>query len=182
MVEAEWLTSRNLSKETGIAESTIRRYIDIYGSFFVSRQLGRKTVYAPGAAVVLKRIKELHDTGRGSEEVRAILEQEHTQTLPIVTTNPPLQNESDMPALIKEQRDFMARITATAQDIATTLPKIQENIETVSKDAATAYQDMTTRMDRMEHDRQADTRKTNMVIVACFAIFILVIVVLFLLR
>lgn len=182
MDEAAWKTSRELARETGIAESTVRRYLEVYNTFFINKQLGRRTIYAPGAATILKRIKELHDEGRVVDQVRATLEQEHTQTLTTAPTALPTETNQDMAALIREHRDILKEIATTAEGINTTLPQIQEQIETMSHGSATAYQGLATRLDQVEQGRKVDTMKTNLVIIGCFAAFIIVILVLFLLR
>ncbi|MFB2347057.1 MerR family transcriptional regulator [Priestia megaterium] len=76
----KWLSVKELSEETNIPTSTIRRYIDKFQYFFIQKEDHRPKQYEAAAATVLLKIKQLYDKGCQAEEINEALQQEFSLT------------------------------------------------------------------------------------------------------
>ena len=76
----KWLSVKELSEETSIPTSTIRRYIDKFQYFFIQKEDHRPKQYEAAAAAVLLKIKQLYDEGRQAEEINEALQKEFSLT------------------------------------------------------------------------------------------------------
>lgn len=76
----KWLSVKELSEETSIPTSTIRRYIDKFQYFFIQKEDHRPKQYEAAAATVLLKIKQLYDEGYQAEEINESLQKEFSLT------------------------------------------------------------------------------------------------------
>ncbi|MBY0029723.1 MerR family transcriptional regulator [Priestia aryabhattai] len=76
----KWLSVKELSEETNIPTSTIRRYIDKFQYFFIQKEDHRPKQYEAAAATVLLKIKQLYDEGYQAEEINESLQKEFSLT------------------------------------------------------------------------------------------------------
>ncbi|MEQ7805401.1 DNA-binding protein [Priestia megaterium] len=76
----KWLSVKELSEETNIPTSTIRRYIDKFQYFFIQKEDHRPKQYEAAAATVLLKIKQLYDEGFQAEEINEALQKEFSLT------------------------------------------------------------------------------------------------------
>ncbi|MCQ9283295.1 MerR family transcriptional regulator [Priestia megaterium] len=76
----KWLSVKELSEETNIPTSTIRRYIDKFEDFFIQKENHRPKQYEAVAATVLLKIKQLYDEGCQAEEINEALQKEFSLT------------------------------------------------------------------------------------------------------
>lgn len=76
----KWLSVKELSEETSIPTSTIRRYIDKFQYFFIQKEDHRPKQYEAAAATVLLKIKQLYDEGCQAEEIHEALQKEFSLT------------------------------------------------------------------------------------------------------
>lgn len=76
----KWLSVKELSEETNIPTSTIRRYIDKFQYFFIQKEDHRPKQYEAAAATVLLKIKQLYDEGCQAEEINEALQKEFSLT------------------------------------------------------------------------------------------------------
>ncbi|KML31054.1 MerR family transcriptional regulator [Priestia sp. D51] len=76
----KWLSVKELSEETSIPTSTIRRYIDKFKDFFIQKEDHRPKQYEAAAATVLLKIKQLYDEGCQAEEINEALQKEFSLT------------------------------------------------------------------------------------------------------
>ena len=76
----KWLSVKELSEETNIPTSTIRRYIDKFEDFFIQKEDHRPKQYEAAAATVLLKIKQLYDEGCQAEEINEALQKEFSLT------------------------------------------------------------------------------------------------------
>ncbi len=76
----KWLSVKELSEETSIPTSTIRRYIDKFQYFFIQKEDHRPKQYEAAAATVLLKIKQLYDEGYQAEEINEALQKEFSST------------------------------------------------------------------------------------------------------
>lgn len=72
----KWLSVKELSEETNIPISTIRRYIDKFQYFFIQKEDHRPKQYEVAAVTVLLKIKQLYDEGYQAEEINESLQKE----------------------------------------------------------------------------------------------------------
>ncbi|MED3885043.1 MerR family transcriptional regulator [Priestia aryabhattai] len=76
----KWLSVKELSEETSIPTSTIRRYIDKFEDFFIQKEDHRPKQYEAAAATILLKIKQLYDEGCQAEEINEALQKEFSLT------------------------------------------------------------------------------------------------------
>ncbi|MGE7713221.1 MerR family transcriptional regulator [Priestia megaterium] len=76
----KWLSVKELSEETSIPTSTIRRYIDKFQYFFIQKEDHRPKQYEAAAVTVLLKIKQLYDEGCQAEEINEALQKEFSLT------------------------------------------------------------------------------------------------------
>ena len=76
----KWLSVKELSEETSIPTSTIRRYIDKFQYSFIQKEDHRPKQYEAAAATVLLKIKQLYDEGCQAEEINEALQKEFSLT------------------------------------------------------------------------------------------------------
>jgi DNA-binding transcriptional MerR regulator len=76
----KWLSVKELSEETSIPTSTIRRYIDKFQYFFIQKEDHRPKQYEAAATTVLLKIKQLYDEGCQAEEINEALQKEFSLT------------------------------------------------------------------------------------------------------
>ncbi|WP_129703049.1 MerR family transcriptional regulator [Priestia megaterium] len=76
----KWLSVKELSEDTSIPTSTIRRYIDKFQYFFIQKEDHRPKQYEAAAATVLMKIKQLYDEGYQAEEINEALQKEFSLT------------------------------------------------------------------------------------------------------
>ncbi|MEI2388933.1 MerR family transcriptional regulator [Priestia megaterium] len=76
----KWLSVKELSEETSIPTSTIRRYIDKFQYFFIQKENHRPKQYEAAAATILLKIKQLYDEGCQAEEINEALQKEFSLT------------------------------------------------------------------------------------------------------
>lgn len=115
----EWLTINELSDKTGIADSTIRRYVAKFSDFFVVKGGARSKRYEETAIKILIRIKELYEKGLETEQVYKNLEkdfplvldgdapEEQTTLLPALATSDDI---SEIKEMLKAQQEFSNRL------------------------------------------------------------------------
>jgi len=78
----EWLSGSQISKITKISESTTRRYLIKFDSFFKSEKIGRiKKYHFESSISVLDRIQELYSKNYEFEEIQRYLQEEFPFTI-----------------------------------------------------------------------------------------------------
>ncbi|HPH12132.1 MAG: hypothetical protein BWY90_01081 [Deltaproteobacteria bacterium ADurb.BinA014] len=78
-----------LSKESGVPESTIRRWIEAFRYYFAAKKIGRITYYSPACVSLITRIKSLYEAGKSTAEIEEILSVATPKTLTIEVNNSP---------------------------------------------------------------------------------------------
>ncbi|MED1421068.1 MerR family transcriptional regulator [Bacillus smithii] len=115
---SEYLTIAELAEQAGIPNSTCRRYLANFESFFVVKGGSRLKKYEAEAANILKRIKQLYDEGKDTNEIRNILANEfplvishddQRETREKVANTPTLATSEDVEEIkkaLEEQKKF----------------------------------------------------------------------------
>lgn len=73
----EWLSVSQLSKVSGIPETTVRRYLNNLEEYFRSEKIGRGKKYHPDSVEKLQRIAVLYNQDRETPEIKRILADEY---------------------------------------------------------------------------------------------------------
>ncbi|MEK4886437.1 MerR family transcriptional regulator [Bacillus sp. FSL W8-0223] len=115
---SEYLTIAELAEQAGIPNSTCRRYLANFEAFFVVKGGSRLKKYEVEAVNVLKRIKQLYDEGKDTNEIRNILANEfplvinhddQRETSEKVANTPTLATSEDVEEIkkaLEEQKKF----------------------------------------------------------------------------
>ncbi|HQK25408.1 MAG TPA: MerR family transcriptional regulator, partial [Synergistaceae bacterium] len=70
----EWLSLAEISRRTGIAESSLRRYARNFAPHLLQEQSGKRWVFAEESVEVFDRIGTAYREGKTTEEVARMLE------------------------------------------------------------------------------------------------------------
>lgn len=79
----KWLSVAELARRSDIPESTTRRYLTRFDSFFRVEERSRGRRYHPDSVAVLVRIQSLYGAGAESEEINRILGEEFPIMIPV---------------------------------------------------------------------------------------------------
>jgi len=107
----KYLTIAELSEQADLSNSTCRRYLSTFESFFMVKGGNRVRKYEAGAVGVLMRIKALYDEGLETNEIHNILVTEFAM---VVNDGEEVENENQVPTL------------ATSEDIAEIKQALEE--------------------------------------------------------
>lgn len=122
----EWLSINELASQTGIPDTTIRRYIAKLSDFFVSKGGSRGKRYESGAVPILVQIKDLYDKGLETEQVA----NELLKAYPIIVKD---DEPAQLPALatsdeIAEIKQALIQLKMSNDELLETLSKRDEDI------------------------------------------------------
>ncbi len=78
-----------LSRESGVPESTIRRWIESFHHYFTTKKIGKTTYYRSEAIDLLKRLKTYYREGKNADEIEEILSVAIPKTITVDPENPP---------------------------------------------------------------------------------------------
>lgn len=113
----EWMNINELAERTLIPDTTVRRYISKFSTYFVSKGGARSKRYEDSGVKVLIRIKQLYDDGFESDEVDRVLrkdfavvvdgdnEQEQAEKA-VVPTLATVEDIAKIMDALKQQQDF----------------------------------------------------------------------------
>jgi len=112
-----WLNINELAEQTNIPDTTIRRYITKFNTFFIHKGGARSRRYEDKAVKVLIRIKQLYDEGHESEEVDNVLRKEFAVVIDGDKVEEPFEKSStpalataedmaEIKAALKQQQEF----------------------------------------------------------------------------
>jgi len=98
-------TLPELAKVAGVSESSARRYVKSFSEFIPGEHKGRLKVYPSEAVTVLKRIKQLYDSGYNTESVYDKLSEEFDRVIEASPAEggggdgpPPQENSNELQA------------------------------------------------------------------------------------
>jgi len=117
LIMKEWMNINELAERTLIPDTTVRRYISKFSTYFFSKGGARSKRYEDSGVKVLIRIKQLYDDGFESDEVDRVLkkefavvvdgdnEQEQTAK-PVTPTLATVEDIAKIMDALKQQQDF----------------------------------------------------------------------------
>lgn len=123
----KWFSVMEIEKQTGIPDATIRRYIRNHGHHLQIKKRGKSYLIASETLTVIKKIRELYDKGKQSEDVEDIL---RYMNVPVTITMTDDEKEVTVNAsevLIQLQKDMNEQKNFN-QSLLETLQKQQEYI------------------------------------------------------
>jgi hypothetical protein len=135
MAEKEWLTVLAMEKETGIADSTLRRYIRNHGHNLEVKKRGKSYLISSESIPVIKKIRELYEKGKQSEDIEESL---RMMNIPVTITMTDDDQEKSIgagEALIqlqkdmKEQKEFNEKLLEAIKEQNEQMKRQQEYIE-----------------------------------------------------
>lgn len=123
----EWLYVVEIEKQTGIPDATIRRYIRTHGHHLQIKKRGKSYLIANESLTGIKKIRELYDKGKQSEDVEEILRRMNMPVTITVTDDEKEVTISASEVLVQLQKD-MNEQKKFNQSLLETLQKQQDYI------------------------------------------------------
>lgn len=120
-----WYLIKEVSKITGIAENTLRRYANLFNEFIITKKIGRATKYNDEAVYLLKQIYSLYQGGASTEEIKDKLQREAPQVVEMDLE--PAENMEDIKTTLPLQA------IEEIQSINHSLKSIAKSLEAISK-------------------------------------------------
>lgn len=113
----EWYSITELAEKTEIPEPTLRRYINKFQPYFISKGGSRAKKYDPSAIDILRRIKKLFDAGYETEGVKEVIKYEFPMIMgdketsetgenPLAPTLATSDDVMEIKQALAEQREF----------------------------------------------------------------------------
>lgn len=127
------MTVQDLADRFQVPERTIRRWIDLHGSFLGARKEGRRLLVPEDSLTVAETIKKLYEGGATASQVNDVLRGAKVPQVIDVTPVTPAQAES----LVKELIAQMKAQSAEMNELRNEMRQIREFLLTQSAPAAT---------------------------------------------
>ncbi len=115
MADDAWTNIPEAARVTGIPERSLRRYLERHSTLLPARRQGRTLQVATEALPVLRRMRELYDSGMSAEQVEATLADAYTRTLTVVADDGRSVAEAATEAL-QRMADTVAGMAALLQE------------------------------------------------------------------
>jgi DNA-binding transcriptional MerR regulator len=80
-MKIDYFRASHIAKRTGIAEETVRQYLEDFDDFFTFARKGVTKLYTPDSLYIITRISALYAEGNTTDEVKEILNRELPQLL-----------------------------------------------------------------------------------------------------
>lgn len=122
-----WVTYRDLEAQTGVAPTTLRRFVERFPLFVAGRLVDRKMLFPPETAATVRRIAELYASGKNTRDILATLTVEMVATLDVqpITEVPqalPAEAPASLVAVLDRLATAMERQAAALELLAERLP------------------------------------------------------------
>lgn len=158
------LTVPEAARAAGIPERTLRRYIERHGPYLDARPQGGRVTLGPGAAAVLRRIRDLYARGMSAGEVDEALAASVPAIVTVaeavaVPTSEALGHllqrvAKAMAGIAEEQRRQAEEVAKLREEVAAT----RENLERQENERRQALEERDRRL--MQLLREMQDRKT----------------------
>jgi DNA-binding transcriptional MerR regulator len=125
----KWLSVMDIEKQTGIPDATIRRYLRNHGHHIQIKKRGKVYFISSDSLVVIKKIRELYDKGKQSEDIEETLRDMNVPVTITVTDDEKevTVNASEVLLQLKKEMNEQKKFN---QLLLETLQKQQEYINT----------------------------------------------------
>ncbi|MBQ6350505.1 MAG: DUF3967 domain-containing protein [Methanobrevibacter sp.] len=127
--EKKWFSVTETEKETSIPDATIRRYLRNHGHHLQIKKRGKSYFIAHESLSLIKKIRELYDSGKQTEDVEESLRRMNMPVTITVTENEKEVTVNSSEVLIQLQKD-MNEQKQFNQSLIEMLTKQQEYINT----------------------------------------------------
>lgn len=152
-----WTNIPEAARVTGIPERSLRRYLERHGTLLPARRQGRTLQVATEALPVLRRMRELYDSGMSAEQVEATLADAYTRTLTVVA--------DDGRSVAEEATKALQRMADTVAGVAELLREQErrhiEALEQARQEAARAAQEAAATREALERLQAAQERQAE---------------------
>lgn len=82
-VVEEYLTVAQIAEKTNVPDTTVRRYLKLFETFFKSKAYGRTKKYSPDAVEIILVISKLYEESKSTSEIRERLQSTVLQIIDI---------------------------------------------------------------------------------------------------
>ena len=106
----EWLRIADIAEQTGIPESTIRRYASLFDDYLEYRTIGRAKKYSAVMVEVFQQVANLYRDGFSTDEVKLVLEHDCPTSAEVATTTTTEPPQANIPDVVKVTSLFMEYI------------------------------------------------------------------------
>ncbi len=124
MNDMELVSLPELAKMVGVPYSSAIRYVKNYPEYFMFSYIDGVKMFSRDQSAVLKRIQELHRTGKKTKAVKAVLEAEIPKNVDITNGN-----EADQLPATPSQADMMALLIGKVESMADAFNRVADQLE-----------------------------------------------------
>lgn len=130
----DWLTVKEVVRQTGIADKTVRRYIDDFPEFIVTRRVGRVLMVSSDSLEIIEQIRYLYQEKRwDTARVRRTLQEMHPVNVTVVEqqSGVPILSRDDlirMKEIIFEMAKEQQRLVQEQQKLLKRLEELEQRL------------------------------------------------------
>lgn len=162
----EWLSLAEISRRTGIAESSLRRYVRNFASHLPQEQAGKRWVFAEEAVEVFERIGAAYREGKTTDEISLLLG-EGSGAGPVAPVPPAevvLRSHATSPrqATVAEPALSSATVASFLSTVQGTMERMAEALEAVQhrdQERVLLLEDKTARQEHLLEDQRLRIRE-----------------------
>ena len=123
----KWLSVSQLSENTNIPETTVRRYLNKFSTYFRHDHIGKGKKYHPESCEILKKIASLYSKDYGTREIESILSNEFAFSVEAKESKPSVHQS--MPDIERQFEEFKAHQESFNRELLQKLEEQQEYIK-----------------------------------------------------
>lgn len=155
-MEGEYLTVAQIAQKTNIPETTVRRYLKLFETFFKSKTYGRTKKYQSDATEVISIIGQMYEDSKSTSEIRERLQ---STVLQIIDVEKP----EHVPVTINATSDIAILLEAQEMIVEAFREEIEEMRKSYSADNEKMLKEITSLQAEIialrESQRQEKDRK-----------------------
>lgn len=132
MNHTEWKTIRETSQETGLGESTIRRYIQYHELYIQIKRVARNRLFVSNESIpVIKKIANLYDQKMTRNEVEKLLRNQEIMTV-VVTNNESNENTLTVKDYFVNTERHLMRLSEENMELKIHTMNMQKQLQSIS--------------------------------------------------
>ena len=131
------ITLPELSRRSGVSETSCRRYVRDFAEFLPCHRSGRIALYDQSGAEILKQIKKLYEQGLTADQIREELTGQYPQVVEHDHQDPPRLPQVQGEPTVKDLMTELARAMKPGADnlnfILARLDHLEKRMEAIEK-------------------------------------------------
>ncbi|MED3690735.1 MerR family transcriptional regulator [Peribacillus butanolivorans] len=135
----EWFNVMEIEKQTGIADSTLRRYIRNHGHNLQIKKRGKSYLISGESIPVIKKIRELYDKGKQLEDIEEALRR---LSVPVTIT------------MTEDKQEVTVNVAEALQDMQKSMAELNQKYD----ELLNAYKEQ-----QEYFDRKLEVRDQNLI-------------------